>query len=32
VKPQKGSGVALADGGVKGSLPARSYHMIRVRV
>jgi alpha-N-arabinofuranosidase len=32
VKPQKGSGVAIEDGGVKGSLPARSYHMIRVGV
>ena len=32
VNPQKGSGVALADGAVKGSLPARSYHMVRVSV
>jgi len=31
IKPQKGSGVAI-DGSVHGSLPARSYHMIRVSI
>jgi alpha-N-arabinofuranosidase len=32
VVPTKGKGVGLRDGGLKGKLPARSYHMIRVSV
>jgi alpha-N-arabinofuranosidase len=32
VAPAKGTGVAVADGAVKGKLPPRSYHVIRVSV
>ena len=30
VVPKKGKGVGLRDGAVKGKLPPRSYHVIRV--
>lgn len=32
VAPAKGKGVAVRDGAVKGKLPPRSYHMIRVKI
>jgi alpha-N-arabinofuranosidase len=32
VQPQVGKGVSVSDGKVKGSLPARSYHVLRVTV
>jgi alpha-L-arabinofuranosidase len=32
VRPQPGSGVGVEDGTVKGSLPPRSYHVLRVQV
>lgn len=32
VRPQSGSGVVVQDGAVKGSLTARSYHVIQVNV
>ena len=32
IKPQKGRGVSVADGRVRGSLPPRSYHLVRVSI
>jgi alpha-N-arabinofuranosidase len=32
IAPQDGSGLGVEDGGLKGSLPPLSYHMIRLEV
>jgi alpha-L-arabinofuranosidase len=32
VRPETGSGVSVSDGKVRGSLPPRSYHLLRVGV
>ena len=32
VSPRKGDGISVVDGRVKGSLPPRSYHVVRVSV
>ena len=32
VAPSKGKGISLRDGALKGKLPPRSYHVIRVKI